>query len=98
MTEDLILSSNNSCRFTQPYPIIKSDSSLMSECNTPRWNTTSNNNIDFYSASLQQNNYSPISQQLTPMLSTGSPVSSVDGGYYDSCLDLIISSSSPSMV
>ncbi|CEG81409.1 Putative Homeobox-domain-containing protein [Rhizopus microsporus] len=37
-------------------------------------------------------NHSPISQQMTPKLSTGSPIS-VEGGYYDSCLDLILSSS-----
>lgn len=38
--------------------------------------------------------YSPISQQLTPMLSTDSPVSSIDGSYYGSCLDLLVSGSS----
>ncbi|KAI8874915.1 homeobox-domain-containing protein [Backusella circina FSU 941] len=42
--------------------------------------------------------YSPTSQQMTPMLSTGSPVS-LDN-YYDnsSCLDFIMSSSSTSLV
>lgn len=50
----------------------------------PQWNTT-----DFF----QTLNYSPISQQMTPKLSTGSPIS-IEGGYYDSCLDLILSSSS----
>jgi hypothetical protein len=63
-----------------------------SECNTPRWNTLTPpaTSIDLYPGL----NYSPMSQQLTPMLSTGSPVSSVDGGYYDSCIDLLIGSSS----
>jgi hypothetical protein len=72
-------------RFVQPY-------SNGRECNTPRWNTLTppSTSIDLYSGL----NYSPMSQQLTPMLSTGSPVSSVDGGYYDSCIDLFIGSSS----
>jgi hypothetical protein len=99
MTEDLTLSvNNNNSRFIQPYPIVKSNSLTVnsntgSECNTPSWSTTpptTSASIDFYSSL----NYSPMSQQLTPMLSTGSPVSSVDGGYYDSCLELIMSSSS----
>lgn len=92
MTEDLLLPNNN--RFAQPYPMMKPClTTNNSDCGTPRWNTaTSNSNMDFYS----NMNYSPMSQQLTPMLSTGSPVSSVDGGYYDSCLDLIMSSSSAS--
>ncbi|KAG1077479.1 hypothetical protein G6F42_024815 [Rhizopus arrhizus] len=82
--------------FVQPFPIMKSSNS---ECSTPRWNSTSSasssssssqspHNMDFYSI-----NYSPMPQQLTPMLSTGSPVSSMDGGYYDSCLDLLMNCS-----
>lgn len=89
MTEDLLLSNN---RFVQPYPVMKS-TPTNSEGGTPRWNNTPiTSTMDFYSGL----NYSPMSQQLTPMLSTGSPVSSVDGNYYDSCLDLIMSSSSAS--
>ncbi|KAL9545986.1 hypothetical protein MBANPS3_006879 [Mucor bainieri] len=82
--------------FVQPFSIMKSANS---ECSTPRWNSTSSlstpssshspSNMDFYSI-----NYSPMPQQLTPMLSTGSPVSSLDGsGYYDSCLDLLMNCS-----
>lgn len=91
MTEDLLLSTN---RFVQPYPIMKSTlTNNNSECNTPKWNGTPvTSSMDFYS----NLNYSPMSQQLTPMLSTGSPVSSVDGNYYDSCLDLIMSSDASS--
>ena len=92
MTEDLLLTTHS--RFAQPYPVMKSNLiNNNSECNTPKWNgTPMTSSMDFYS----NLNYSPMSQQLTPMLSTGSPVSSVDGNYYDSCLDLIISSSSAS--
>ncbi|GAA5809363.1 hypothetical protein MFLAVUS_002771 [Mucor flavus] len=90
MTEDLLLSTN---RFVQPYPMMKSTLTNNSECNTPKWNGTPvTSSMDFYS----NLNYSPMSQQLTPMLSTGSPVSSVDGNYYDSCLDLIMSSDASS--
>lgn len=56
------------------------------ECQTPQWNSSP---VDFF----QTLNYSPVSQQMTPKLSTGSPIS-VEGGYYDSCLDIILSSSS----
>ena len=89
MTEDLLFTSN---RFAQPYPLMKTTNS--SECGTPAWNSTSSSNLDFY----PNLNYSPMSQQLTPMLSTGSPVSSVDGGYYDSCLDMLMVPSSSSMI
>lgn len=75
------------CQFAQTYP-------NRSECNTPRWNTLTS---PVSSSDLCPGmNYSPMSQQLTPLLSTGSPVSSVDGGYYDSCIDLLIGSSSAS--
>ncbi|CEP16462.1 hypothetical protein [Parasitella parasitica] len=83
--------------FVQPFPLMKP---THSECSTPRWNS---NSFSSSSSSLSSNspsnmdflsmNYSPMSQQLTPMLSTGSPVPSIDGGYYDSCLDLLINCS-----
>ncbi|KAI7897646.1 uncharacterized protein BX663DRAFT_546988 [Cokeromyces recurvatus] len=60
--------------------------SLSEDYPISKWNTSTSSSLDLY--------YSPMSQQLTPMLSTGSPVSSIDGGYYDSCFDLLMTSSS----
>ncbi|KAI9480365.1 MAG: hypothetical protein EXX96DRAFT_648985 [Benjaminiella poitrasii] len=78
-------------RFNQAIGMTKSPSSC--EYGTPKWNniaTPTSSSLELYS----NFNYSPMSQQLTPMLSTGSPVSSIDGGYYDSCFDLLMGSSS----
>lgn len=69
----------------------------------PTWPSSDNGNTDIDRNATHMNLYSslncsPLSQELTPMLSTGSPVSSVDGTYIDPCLDLLIaeSSSAPS--
>ncbi|KAI8328416.1 hypothetical protein BD560DRAFT_379339 [Blakeslea trispora] len=93
MTADSVLIENNPCQLGSSYSMPKSS---YSECNTPRWSsnvTPPTTSIDFYS----NFNYSPISQQLTPLLSTGSPVSSIDGNCYDPCFDLPMSTNtSPS--
>ncbi|RCI01700.1 hypothetical protein CU098_011528 [Rhizopus stolonifer] len=87
MTADQVLIENsNSARINSQFSMLKSSHS---ETNTPRWShsiTPPNASIDLYS----NFNYSPISQELTPMLSTGSPVSSIDGNCYDPCFDLIM--------
>ncbi|KAI9268767.1 homeobox domain-containing protein [Sporodiniella umbellata] len=58
--------------------------------NDSQWSGSSPSSVDLF----QTFNYSPISQQMTPKLSTGSPIS-IEGGYYDSsCYDLMLSSSS----
>ncbi|CAO3667084.1 unnamed protein product [Rhizopus stolonifer] len=61
--------------------------SSYNDCHPSQWSSPSS--VDFF----QTFNYSPISQQMTPRLSTGSP-NSMEGGYYDSCYDLMLSSSS----
>ncbi|OBZ83032.1 Homeobox protein HD-10 [Choanephora cucurbitarum] len=91
MTADSVLIESNPYQLSPPYPMVKSS---YSECNTPRWSssvTPPTTSIDFYS----NFNYSPISQQLTPLLSTGSPVSSIDGNCYDPCFDLSMSANAP---